>query len=117
MQDLRAELGIRNRYHRIDQFLVTDQSSIMSGLFPSGAARAYKYHHQTPRMDYISLYGSQHPDIKVTASSWGGRIVEAMELTDRPALGVQFHPEKSSPRVKHRIFRWLLENACERTHR
>lgn len=116
LQDVKAELGIRNRYNRFDRFRVTDTSSIMGSLFPSGNALGFKYHHQNPRLEYLTSYPDRHPDVKVTATSWSGRIVEAMELTDRPLLGLQFHPEKSFPSVKHRVFKWLLTEACERTH-
>jgi putative glutamine amidotransferase len=117
LQDVRAELGIRNRYNRFDRFTVTDSQSVMSDLFPAGSALGFKYHHQNPRMDYLMKFGQEHPEVKITASSWSGRIVEAIELTDRLALGVQFHPEQSFPKVKHRVFRWLLNHACERTHK
>jgi putative glutamine amidotransferase len=116
LQDVKAELGIRNRYNRFDRFRVSDTTGVMGAIFPSGTALGFKFHHQNPRLDYMLAYPERHPDVKVTATSWTGRIMEAMELTDRPALGVQFHPEKSFPSVKHRVFKWLLTEACERTH-
>ena len=42
----------------------------------------------------------------------GITIAEAMEVPGKPVLGVQFHPEKSMPKVKHKIFGWLLKEAC-----
>jgi putative glutamine amidotransferase len=115
LQDIRAELGIRNRYNRFDRFFISDKESLMSELFPAGWSRGFKFHHQNPRMDYLTSYQASHPDVKITASSFNGRLVEAIELSDRPALGVQFHPEQSLPRVKHRVFSWLLNQACEQT--
>lgn len=116
VQDLKAEFNIPNRRHRFDKFTVNDPTSLMSEMFTSGSQWGYKNHHQNPRMDYLTSHASRHPDVRVTATSKGGRILEAMELTDRPALGLQFHPEKSFPSVKHKIFKWLLTSACERTH-
>lgn len=114
--DLKAELGIKNRRHRFDRFEVTEGSSLIGEMFSSGSQWGYKNHHQNPRMDYLTGHASRHPDVKVTATSQQGKILEVMELTDRPALGVQFHPEKSFPTVKNKIFNWLLVSACERTH-
>lgn len=113
--DLKAELGIRNRMNRVDRFFVSDKNSLMSEMFPRGVARGYKLHHQNPRMDYLSQ-SSDYPEVKITATSFTSRIIEAIELTNRPALGVQFHPEQSLPKVKHKIFGWLLKEACENTH-
>lgn len=116
VQDLKAEFNIPNRRHRFDRFEVSDASGVMGELFPEGSQWGYKNHHQNPRYDYLAKYPAQHPEVKVTATSQQGRIVEAIEMSDRPALGVQFHPEKSFPYVKHRVFSWLLTSACERTH-
>ncbi len=116
MLDLKAELGIKNRYNRLDRFYVSSPNTTMAQLFPKGSALGFKYHHQNPRLDYLTHYADRHPDVRISATSWSGRVVEAIELSDRPALGVQFHPEKSFPAVKHRIFKWLLTHACERSH-
>ena len=116
VQDLKAEYGITNRRNRFDRFEVVEGASLISEMFPSGAEWGFKNHHQNPRMDYLTRYAASHAEVKITATSQRGRILEAMEMTDRPALGVQFHPEKSFPYVKHQIFKWLLTSACERTH-
>lgn len=113
--DIKAELGIKNRHNRFDRFHVTDEVSAMGDLFPAGTNIGFKLHHQNPRMDYLQSYAYRHPEVKVTANSFKGKLVEAIEFTDRPALGLQFHPEKSLPKVKHRIFKWLLEKACIRS--
>lgn len=114
--DIKAELGIKNRYNKFDRFRVTEEGGVMGDIFPSGTALGFKYHHQNPRLDYLQRYPERHPEARVTATSWSGRITEAIEFTDRPALGIQFHPEKSLPSVKHRIFKWFLTEACEHTH-
>lgn len=115
--DIKAELGIKNRYNKFDRFHVSDTGSVMGDIFPSASALGFKYHHQNPRLDYLQRYPERHPEVRVTATSFNERIIEAIEFTDRPALGVQFHPEKSLPSVKHRIFKWFLTKACEQTHK
>jgi gamma-glutamyl-gamma-aminobutyrate hydrolase PuuD len=72
-----------------------------------------KYHHQNPRADFFSRYPELAGELKVTATSHSGRIVEAVERENFPALGIQFHPEKSLPYVKHQVFKWFLNEACE----
>ena len=46
-----------------------------------------------------------------------GRLVEAVELTDRPFyMGVQFHPEfKSRPNKPHPLFKGFIGAALERS--
>lgn len=114
VQDLKAELGIKNRTYRFDQVDVPAARSVMSTLFPEGKALGFKIHHQNPK---LSVLKEKSDKIRVTATSLDDKIVEAIELTERPAIGVQFHPEQSFPSVKHSIFRWLLVEACEKTHR
>ena len=114
IQDLKKELGIKNRNYRFDRVQISDQKSVMSELFPEGSALGFKIHHQNPKGSSLEAMSDK---LKVTAYSWDKRIVEAIELLDRPALGIQFHPEQSLPSVKHSIFRWLLDGACAKTHR
>ncbi len=114
VQDLKAELGIKNRNYRFDQVDVPTSSSVMSSLFPEGKALGFKIHHQNPKLSVLETLKDK---MKVTATSMDQKIVEAIELLDRPAIGVQFHPEQSFPTVKHSIFRWLLDGACAKTHR
>ncbi len=114
VQDLKEELGIKNRYYRFDQVDVPKASSVMSELFPEGKALGFKIHHQNPKRSVLDTLKDK---VKVTATSMDQQIVEAIELIERPAIGVQFHPEQSFPTVKHSIFRWLLDGACAKTHR
>lgn len=114
--DIKAELSIPNRLLKFDRFEVVDPTGIMAELFGVGGFYGFENHHQNPRADYLRAYPARHPDLKVTATSSNGKIIEAIEFTDRPAMGVQFHPEKSFPHVKDQVFGWLLQTACERTH-
>ncbi len=111
--DLRAQLGLENRYNGFDEFRVQANDSIVAGMFPEGKGSGFKYHHQNPDVRFISAHA---PDrLRLTATSWGGKVAEAIEYVTRPAIGVQFHPEKSFPTVKHRVFSWLLTEACRRS--
>ncbi|MFP5458659.1 MAG: gamma-glutamyl-gamma-aminobutyrate hydrolase family protein [Bacteriovoracia bacterium] len=112
VQDLEAELGIKNRNYSFDTIKVTDQQSIVAGMFPEGEASGLKIHHQNPSMRYLA--SAPLTDLKVTATSLEGKLSEAIESVSRPAIGLQIHPEKSFPTVKHRVFQWLLAKACER---
>ena len=109
--DLKAEKSIPNRYTKWDKISI-DADTLMDQLFSKATFRGYKYHHQGARMDYWEKYADRHPHIRYTSFSNQGIIAEAMEVPGRPILGVQFHPEKSMPKVKHKIFGWLLKQAC-----
>lgn len=112
VQDLKAELGIDNRSYTFDTITVTDKKSIVGRMFPEGEATGLKIHHQNPSMRYLA--STALADLKVTATSLEGKLSEAIESVSRPAIGLQIHPEKSLPTVKHRVFQWLLTKACER---
>lgn len=114
--DIRAELGIPNPRKRFQSFSTPGSHTIMDRVFPSGGKWGWKNHHQALRLDYFRAYSDRHPNVRVTALSNGGKIPEAMEFTDREhALGIQFHPESSSPGIAHKAFGWFLNEACERS--
>lgn len=111
VQDLKAELGIENRHYSFDTIQVTDKNSIVAKMFPAGEASGLKIHHQNPSLKFLNE--NKQGDLKVTAISQG-QLTEAIESLSRPAIGLQIHPEKSFPSVKHSVFKWLLSHACER---
>jgi len=111
--DLQTETGIKNRYYKFDKINVQQASSLMSSLFGRKKFRGFKLHHQGIRMPYFNYHHDDYPLLKVTATSHEGVIAEALEFTHRKALGVQYHPEKSSPRAARPIFDWFLTKACE----
>lgn len=109
--DLEREVGISNRMHRFDK-IERSPASLMSKIY-SEDIKAYKIHHQGIRVAYFEQNQSQYPTVKLTAFSHDNKIAEAIEYTDRPALGVQFHPERSFSGASTPIFKWFLTQACE----
>lgn len=112
--DIKTELGIKNRMHRFDRIsLINDKETLMKELYQRKSFKAYKLHHQGIRISYFEQNQSQFPQTKITAYSNNRLIAEAIELTHRPALGVQYHPERSFSGASVPVFRWFLNKACE----
>lgn len=112
--DIKTELLIENRRDVYDQVQIKDQQSILAGLFPSMNFLGYKYHHQGLRLPYYQEHKARWPNVKVTAISNDGKIAEGIELLDRPALGVQFHPEADNSNVRKAVFDWFVQKARDR---
>lgn len=110
--DIKTELGIKNRINRFDRVYTEEGDSLMSDLYGK-TTKGFKIHHQGIRVDYFQEHQNDFPNAKVTAYSSKGKIAEAIEYTHRPAIGVQFHPEKSFTHNTAPIFRWFLNKACE----
>lgn len=109
--DLEAEVGISNRMNQFDK-IERRPSSLMSKIY-SEDVKGFKIHHQGIRVPYFSENESQYPNVKLTAFSHDNKIAEAIEYSDRPALGVQYHPERSFSAASTPIFKWFLTKACE----
>ena len=87
----------------------------------------YKNHHQAVDMSYFKKNSDKHSTVKITATSHDGKIPEVMEWTDRPALGIQYHAERSNaysmktPRAeqsdRHGPYLWLLKKACTKRNK
>lgn len=110
--DIRTELNIKNRYNRFDR-VSFNQDSLIQSLYKPKSIKGFKFHHQGIRVPYYEENSSRYPLTKVTAYSNNGKIAEAIEYTHRPALGVQYHPEKSFSYASVPVFKWLLTKACE----
>lgn len=110
--DIKTELGIKNRINRFDRVYTEESDSLMSELYGK-ATKGFKIHHQGIRVDYFQEHQHDFPHARVTAYSNQGKIAEAIEYTHRPAIGVQFHPEKSFTHNTAPILRWFLNKACE----
>lgn len=111
-QDIKAELGIPNRMYRFDRVYVTDFNSLIYEIRKKKSFNGFQLHHQGLRMDYWLENQENHPNVRVTAVSNRKKVVEAIEFKNRPALGVQFHPELTFGKTRRRVFRWLINEAC-----
>ncbi|MBY0516938.1 MAG: gamma-glutamyl-gamma-aminobutyrate hydrolase family protein [Bacteriovoracaceae bacterium] len=112
--DIKTELGIRNRRYLYDRINVKDHDSLMKELFPALTFLGFEQHHQGIRVDYYKKHHTRWPNVKVTSYSNKDLIAESMEFTDRPVLGVQFHPEKDFGNERRSIFGWFLNKAKSR---
>tara|TARA_Y100000768_G_scaffold388309_1_gene383471 strand:+ start:6473 stop:7309 length:837 start_codon:yes stop_codon:yes gene_type:complete len=112
--DIKTEIGIRNRRYIFDKIRLTNESSKLSEILKFYKFWGFKQHHQGIRVPYFKKHKSRWPNLKITSYSNGSRIAESLEVTDREAFGVQFHPEIDFGKERHRIFGWLLEKACVR---
>jgi gamma-glutamyl-gamma-aminobutyrate hydrolase PuuD len=119
--DIKTELGIRNRYNRFDQIEVVSlpdstSSSLMYALYSDHIFKGFKLHHQGIRVPYYDQHSSDFPLARVSAYSNDGKIAEALEYLHRPALGVQFHPERSFSEASDPILGWFLKKSCEKKY-
>ena len=111
--DIKTELGIKNRKNLFDRIMLTQEDpTVMNSIYRKNV-KGLKLHHQGIRVSYYQENQSNFPNAKVTAYSNNGKIAEAIEYTHRPALGVQYHPERSFSGASVPVFRWFLNKACE----
>lgn len=111
--DLKAQVNIPNRSHKFDKITDIEENSLLCCLYEDHKPLAYKLHHQAVNLEYYRTHKKLYPNLKFTAFSQEKEIVEAIEYTTRPALGVQFHPERSSGRTSFPIMKWFLLSALE----
>jgi putative glutamine amidotransferase len=112
--DIKTELGIKNPKHKFQAFSTIRSDSLMGEWFPNGTKWVWQNHHQGLRYDYFKANAHLYPRVSISASSYRDRIVEAIEWDHRTAIGVQFHPESSRPKVARKIFNWLLIQGCQK---
>jgi len=110
--DIKTELGIKNRRYLYDRVHI-EKNSGLDDIYRNDSFRAFKLHHQGLRVPYYREHEEKYPDVRVTAFSNDGKIAEGIEYLGRPAIGVQYHPEKSLTTASAPIFRWLLTRSCE----
>jgi gamma-glutamyl-gamma-aminobutyrate hydrolase PuuD len=118
--DIKTELGIQNRYNKLDKIVLdVGNDSLMRSIYSNDSIRAFKFHHQAIRLPYFLENSSKYPNTRLTSFSHNRRIPESIEYTHRPAIGVQYHPEKSFTGTSVPVFKWFLKKACEykTTHR
>lgn len=110
--DIKTELGIRNRRYLFDRISV-EKGTDLDAVYRNDSFRAYKLHHQGLRVPYFLEHAENYPDVRVNSFSNNGLIAEGIEYLNRPAIGVQYHPEKSFTGTSAPIMRWLLTKSCE----
>lgn len=106
--DLETETKLKNRRYQFDEISFNEDS-----LFGEKTVSGFKLHHQGIRVPYYLKNRDKFPRTKITAYSNNRTIAEAIEYTHRPALGVQYHPERSLGEGSSSVFQWLLNKACE----
>lgn len=111
--DIKTEVGIRNRKNLFDRIKLEDTSSLIQSLYTAETFKGFKLHHQGIRIPYYNQNAAKYPNTKITAFSNDRKIAEAIEYTHRPALGVQYHPERSFSGTSVPVFKWFLTKACE----
>jgi gamma-glutamyl-gamma-aminobutyrate hydrolase PuuD len=112
--DLEKELGIKNRNYNLDLIQVHDSESLINNISKRTPFRAVEIHHQALRYDWYLKNQANFPHLKVTATSHNGRVPEVLEFSNRPALGVQYHPEYTYGHVRRNTFKWLLNLGCHK---
>lgn len=112
--DIKAELGIKNRRYTLDKVHVENKQSLIYDILGYSKFLGVELHHQALRLDYFMQHKERWPKLSVTGVSNNGKIAEVLEFSDRPVLGVQFHPEYTLGRVRRNVFDWFLKSACEK---
>src|SRR5207247_2136885 len=113
--DLNAEFGIPNRRELRDRVHLI-LHSLANSIFSERLLAGFENHHQA--VDIREFARLKPPAVRITGTSNGGIVPEAIEFDDRPmALGVQFHPEGSALALSDRVFGWLLDQARLRSAR
>ncbi len=111
--DIKTEIGIRNRRNLFDRIRLDDANSLIQSVYREETFKGFKSHHQGIRIPYFNENSEKYPNTKITAYSNDRKIAEAIEYTHRPALGVQYHPERSFSGTSVPVFKWFLTKACE----
>lgn len=111
--DIKTELGIRNRRYLYDRIHMEPGQTLMNELF-SDTFKGFERHHQGIRVSYFQQHQNRWSNMKITSYSNNGTIAESLEFSDRPVLGVQFHPENDFGFERNRIFGWLIGKAFAR---
>lgn len=111
--DIKTEFGIRNRIWAVDKIKVNSKDSLIAKTVGRKSFRGVELHHQGLRLDYFRRNQEMWPHLQVTGTSNRDRIAEVLEFSNRPVLGVQFHPEYTFGKVRRSLFNWILRSSCE----
>lgn len=110
--DIKTELGIKNRRYLFDRIHL-EKNTKLDEIYLNDSFKGFEMHHQGLRVPYYQEHAASYPDVKVTAYSNNGMIAEGIEYQSRPAIGIQYHPEKSLTGTAAPILRWFLTQSCE----
>lgn len=113
--DISTDIGIPAR-RKINDTISFREKSNLNKYLKNGKVTGYKNHHQAINLksfDALRKKG-KFKNVSITGVSNQGKIAEILELKNRPAIGVQFHPERSSQTTRKAIFSYFLVNACNR---
>lgn len=113
--DIPSDIKVPAR-RKIHDTIYLSKNSNLREFTKSSKLKGYKNHHQAINLKYFYSLKKRgyFKDTKITAFSNRGKIAEVIEYKDRPAIGVQFHPEKSFRKTKRGVFDYFLINACKR---
>lgn len=110
--DIKTNIGVNTFDSIVTPIKIKDKNSLFHQLFGEQELEVLELHHQGLHYQYYKEHQSEFSHIKVTASSMDDQIAEVIEFIDRPILGVQFHPERSSKEVRQKVFSWFLQESC-----
>jgi gamma-glutamyl-gamma-aminobutyrate hydrolase PuuD len=99
---------------RINDKIYMNKKSTLFPYINRQSFKGYKNHHQAIDLKYYNSHKRKFSDTLITATSNGGKIAEVIEFTNRPAIGVQFHPERSNKKIKHAVIKKFLSDACRK---
>lgn len=111
--DIPTDIGIPAR-RKINDTVFFREKSNLNKYFKNNKITGYKNHHQAINLKYFDSLRKKgyFKNVAITGISNQGKIAEVLELKNRPAIGLQFHPERSSQITKRAIFSYFLINAC-----
>lgn len=111
--DIPTNLKISAR-RKIKDSIHLSKKSVLMPYLKKQQFKGYKNHHQAIDLKYYNSNKVSFPNTLITATSNQGRIAEIIEFENRPAIGVQFHPERSDKIAKYAIFKKFLSDACRK---
>jgi gamma-glutamyl-gamma-aminobutyrate hydrolase PuuD len=108
-----ADVGIPAR-RRIHERIILNQNSSLMPFIRSNSLTGYKNHHQAVDIKYFNYFKNKgkFTDISISGTSNYGKLAEVLELHNRPVIGLQFHPERSTRKTRLAVFSHFLNNAC-----
>jgi len=116
--DILTDINLSSRRKIYDTIVVKEESNLAQYIGNS-EIKGYKNHHQAIHLKYFNDLQKKgfFSNVLITGVSNKGKIVEVIEFQNRPSMGVQFHPEKSSEKIRRSVFSSFLVNACKNKRR